>query len=653
MAMAINFQSAESPRVARVRNAYVAVAALGVAIHGVSALAGAEPRLVDDWLYCGLFYVAAASCAYRSVRGDARGAWMVAAIGVVVWGAAEIVFRLSESNPHVLYPRATQDLLLVAFTLAYTTLALLARERLRHFDVVLTLDGVLSGLAAAALAAVLLFPVLGPDRAHAPAALPQRFLIGALIGLVFVVTVVGMTGWRPGPQWALIVTAIAVNVVGDAILVHLAIDRSFHRGSNADTLFVASALLLGLAAFYPSRHASVPHDAARRLPVPLVSAVAALGVLIAAVAGGARGLAAGLAAGALAIMIARMSIAIDLLDRSRSQALADELTGLGNRRLLMRDLDRRLRPGSERQPFTLALFDLDGFKRYNDTFGHPSGDALLLRLAGRFADAVSPDVAYRMGGDEFCAILEGSDEPTAAALRRASAALTEHGDAFSVTSSSGAVACPDEASTVTTALRVADGRMYVAKRGQALEQAQTRDAVLQMLQERDPALYGHMLAVAAISVRVARRLGIDETTMQQIERAAELHDIGKIAVPDAILHKPGALDAGEQQFMRQYPIVGERILRSAPALAPIAPLVRSSHERWDGHGYPDGLRGDESPIGARIIAACDAYDAMRSAHPYRPARTNGEALAELWRYAGTQFDPTVIQALSTELDDSA
>ncbi len=141
-------------------------------------------------------------------------------------------------------------------------------------------------------------------------------------------------------------------------------------------------------------------------------------------------------------------------------------------------------------------------------------------------------------------------------------------------------------------------------------------------------------------------------TAQQVERAAELHDIGKIAVPDAILHKSGTLDDNERRFMREYPIVGERILRAAPSLAPVAPLVRSSHERWDGRGYPDGLRR-ESPIGARIIAACDAYHAMRSAHLYRPARTNEEAVAELRRCAGTQFDPTVVQALCAELGDPA
>jgi two-component system, cell cycle response regulator len=484
---------------------------------------------------------------------------------------------------------------------------------------------------------------------HEADAPPQVFLVGALIGLMFVVTVIGMTGWRPGPAWALIATAIAINVGGDAVLVHLTDVGRFHRGSLADTCFVASALLLGLAAFYPSRHATVPHDAARRLPVPVVSAGAALGVLIAGIAHGAGGLAAGLAAGAIAVMIARMSIALELLERNRRQALADDLTGLGNRRLLVRDLKRRLAPSGAGQPFTLALFDLDGFKRYNDTFGHPSGDALLVRLAGRLAEAVGPDCAYRMGGDEFCAIVDGEGPRAEAALARAGRALSEQGDAFSITSSSGAVACPVEAASASAALGVADGRMYVEKARHSIDQVQTRDAVLKMLHERDPKLREHMREVAAIAMRVAGRMGLDEPAIDQVTRAAELHDIGKIAVPDAILHKADSLDADEWRFMREYPIVGERILRSAPSLAPIAPLVRSSHERWDGLGYPDGLEHGQIPLGSRIIAVCDAYHSMRSVRPYKRACSEAEALEELRRCAGTQFDPAVVRALCDEI----
>jgi two-component system, cell cycle response regulator len=645
---------AHAPEIARadnLRRAFVALAAVGVAIHAAFASTDSTPGVVDDWLYCGLYFLAAASCAWRARRGDARAAWLVAAVGVVIWGSAEVVFRVVEPNPHAWYPRASQVLLFAGFSLAYTTLGLLARERVRHFDMVLALDGFIAGLASAAVAALLLFPVLGAQQAHVPDAPPQVFLVGALIGLMFVVTVLGMTGWRPGPAWALIATAIALNVCGDAVLVHVTNAGRFHRGTLADTLFVGSALLLGLAAFYPSRHAEIPHDAARRLPIPLISAAAALAVLIAAIAGGAGGLAAGLAAGAIAMMIARMSIALELLERSRRQALADELTGLGNRRLLLRDLERRLAP--DRQSFTLALFDLDGFKRYNDTFGHPSGDALLVRLAGRLGDAVAPGTAYRMGGDEFCAILDGDTDGrgSATALKRAQQALTEHGEGFSITSSLGAVACPVEADSVSAALGIADSRMYVAKARRTIDQAQTRDAVVRILHERDPTLHEHMQAVAEIALRVAKRMGLDDTGAEQVARAAELHDIGKIAVPDAILHKAGPLEPKEWQFMRQYPIVGERILRSAPSLAPIAPLVRSSHERWDGRGYPDGLRRSEPPIGARIIAVCDAYDAMRSPQPYRPPRSDKEALAEVRSGAGTQFDPAVVRALCAVVDE--
>jgi len=638
------------------RGAFAAVAAAGIALHGACALTGNRSPLVDDWLYCGLFFLSAASCAARGWRGDARAAWAVAALGVVVWGSAEVVFRLHDPNPRSLYPRASQLLLFVAFTLAYCTLGLLARERVRRFDPVLALDGILAGLTAAALAAILLFPRATGGRAGQPAVPPQVFLLGALTGLIFVVAVLGMTGWRPGPTWALIAPAIAINVGGDVVLVHLADTGSFHRGSPADTMFVTSALMLGLAAFYPIRHAATPQRSARRLPVPIISAVISLGVLIAAVAAAGHGvgkLPVALAAAALAVMIARMSIALELLARSRRQALADDLTGLGNRRLLMRDLERRLAPAASQQPFTLALFDLDGFKRYNDTFGHPSGDALLVRLAVRLAEAVAPGTAYRMGGDEFCAIVEGQDSEAAATLELAEKALSVRGDAFSIASSTGAVACPREAATVAAALGAADARMYVAKTSRASDQAQTRDAVLRILHERDPALLDHLRSVAALALLVARRLMLDEASAQQVQRAAELHDIGKIAVPDAILHKPGPLDASERRFMREYPIVGERILRAAPSLAPIAPLVRAAHERWDGLGYPDGAHGAQIPIGARIIAACDAYDAMRSVRPYRPARTREQSVAELRRGAGTQFDPVVVQALCSEIDSMA
>jgi len=154
--------------------------------------------------------------------------------------------------------------------------------------------------------------------------------------------------------------------------------------------------------------------------------------------------------------------------------------------------------------------------------------------------------------------------------------------------------------------------------------------------------------VADTTRSVAARLGLDGAELEDVVRAAELHDIGKTAIPDAILYKPGRLDSEEWRFMRRHAIIGEKILSAAPALAQTAKLVRSTHERPDGNGYPDGLRGEEIPLGSRIIFVCDAFDAMTSQRPYQSQRSTAEALAELRRCAGTQFDPDVVEAFCEE-----
>jgi response regulator RpfG family c-di-GMP phosphodiesterase len=168
--------------------------------------------------------------------------------------------------------------------------------------------------------------------------------------------------------------------------------------------------------------------------------------------------------------------------------------------------------------------------------------------------------------------------------------------------------------------------------------------LLQILRERNPELHDHMAGVAATAVAVARQLGLSAEAVDEVGRAAQLHDIGKIAVPAEILGKAGPLDEQEWEFMRQHTLIGERVLAASAALRPVARLVRSSHEHHDGRGYPDGLSGEEIPIGARIVALCDAYDAMVSDRPYRACMTRDDALRELARCSGSQFDPIVVDA---------
>jgi two-component system, cell cycle response regulator len=341
-----------------------------------------------------------------------------------------------------------------------------------------------------------------------------------------------------------------------------------------------------------------------------------------------------------------------LLAASREEALTDALTGLGNRRALINDLSAQLARTRVDDQLLLALFDLDGFKQYNDTFGHPAGDALLARLGERYeASAAGLATVYRMGGDEFCLLSTAGASEGDAMVRRAAAALSESGDAFEVTCSYGIARLPADASSVAEALRLADQRMYEQKAGRSSASRQSTDVLLQVLSERTPDLDEHLSGVARLAARAAQELGLSDHEVKRIRLAAELHDVGKTAIPETILNKPGPLNEDEWAFMRRHTIIGERIIRAAPSLANVADLVRASHERYDGGGYPDALKGPAIPLGASIVAVCDAYDAMVCDRPYREAMPVADALAELRRCSGAQFHPDVVAAFCSIADE--
>jgi diguanylate cyclase (GGDEF)-like protein len=341
-------------------------------------------------------------------------------------------------------------------------------------------------------------------------------------------------------------------------------------------------------------------------------------------------------------------------DEAREMAGRDFLTGLGNRRRLVADLERLL-DSDTADSHVFALFDLDGFKAYNDSFGHAAGDKLIMRLADRLDEAMAGRGAtYRMGGDEFCILVRDEGGVAHDAVSRASMALTASGEGFSVACSFGAVHLPEEAESPSEALRIADQRMYAQKsRGRTSAGRQSTEVLLQVLSERDPKLGTHLDDVAYLCGRVAAQLGLSDEEVTPLLQAASLHDVGKAAIPDSILNKPGPLNDDEWDFMHRHTLIGERILSAAPALSEAARLVRSSHERWDGGGYPDGLAGEQIPLGSRIISVCDAFDAMTSARPYRDVIEAAAALAELRRCAGTQFDAAVVNAFGRALFELA
>jgi diguanylate cyclase (GGDEF)-like protein len=365
-----------------------------------------------------------------------------------------------------------------------------------------------------------------------------------------------------------------------------------------------------------------------------------------------------LAIGMLAVGLVIVALSGLSLRRGRrvleAQAITDALTSLGNRRKLLVDLERCAKTATAQAPAVLTLFDLNGFKNYNDTFGHPAGDALLRRLGRALAEAAGlfGGHAYRPGGDEFAVIASAASQH---AMEQATCrALSEHGEGFAISTAFGSVVIPQATGDVTEALRRADEAMYAQKNsGRATAGRQSSDVLLRALAERHPELGEHLDGVSELAGQVGKRLNVEGPELAQLHNAAALHDVGKVAIPDAIINKPGPLTQEERAFMRRHTLIGERIVSAAPALGGAAPLIRSSHEAWDGSGYPDALAGVEIPLGSRIIAVCDAFDAMISNRPYAQAKTINEALTELRRCAGTQFDPSIVGVFEQVIADRA
>jgi len=352
------------------------------------------------------------------------------------------------------------------------------------------------------------------------------------------------------------------------------------------------------------------------------------------------------------LFIAALVVAVRRGQRVLVEAAhTDALTGLYNRRQLVADLDAHLARATDANPVLLILCDLNGFKAYNDTFGHPAGDALLARLGAALArDIEGHGRAYRIGGDEFCVLARPGRAGIDPIIAIATRALSEQGEGFAITTSHGAVLLPADATTATDAMRAVDLRMYENKNSSRVPpDAQTINALLRSIHERDPDWAQRLISTADLAGAVCQHLDLPAADTARIRQAAQLNDIGKVGIPDVILRKPVNLTPQEWGFIRQAPAIGERIVLSAPALTAVAPLVRSAREHYDGTGYPDGLAGDDIPLGARIIAACAALAAMTSDRPYADRLDTAGALDELDRAAGTQFDPYVVAALRQAL----
>jgi two-component system cell cycle response regulator len=647
-----------------------ALVALVVAAYALQGWANEGQSAVwETWVYPGLILAAGVLCVARAARTRAdRIAWAILGAGMLLWVAGEAYYSIFLADLDAPPVPSVSDVLWLAFyPCGYAALVLFIHGRRERLHLSLWLDGAIGALAVSSVGAALVFrAIVASDDGQARlVGTDLAYLLGdfALIGLV--IAVFALTAWRPGRAWGMLGGGLILFALVDGFFMWQDATGHAIAGTAPAALWPAGALLIGLAAFErspgPDHHVALAEpDRLRTVAMPLGFAVAALGLLVVHVFAPLDPLALGLAVATLAGVIGRLAVTFQdnlaLLASSRRDALTDALTGLGNRRRLMADLERAAGLATADRPFGLVMFDLDGFKSFNDCFGHPAGDALLSKLASNLAFAVAGHGgAYRLGGDEFCVLLDGGAKLVEELLPEARSALTEHGRGFEIGPSCGAALLPADAADPVTALKLADRRLYDQKTTaqRTSVSRQTGDALLQAIQEREPDLRGHVGDVAELALAVGRQMGLQSEELFQVARAAELHDVGKVAVPDAILNKPGPLTEVEWSCMRQHTIVGDRILSAAPALEPVAKLVRASHERYDGRGYPDRLAGDDIPLGARIVAVCDAFHAMTTDRPYRRAMPVSAAILELRRCAGMQFDPDVVRAFCDAVDPTA
>ena len=488
--------------------------------------------------------VAACACLARGVLvARERAAWLLIGAGVTAWTFGELYYTAvlwDDSSPPIPSPADAGFLLFPPLALA--GMLVLVRRR-AHLRLALLVDGIAAAVAVSALSAAIVFQSVLKHAEGEPLAVVTSlaYPIADLVLLAVGVGALATTGWRLDRTWALLAAGILLFWFADSMYLVRTAEGVYEAGGWFDLGWWLGLFLIAIAAWQrgPTRRRRPADDSLRLIIAPLVSGAVGLELLVYASLGDLNPLAIVLAAAALVFVMIRLTLTfrqnLGMLQTSRDEALTDALTGLGNRRALTRALDEALSEG----PHVLALFDLDGFKHYNDTFGHPAGDVLLARLGADLEEYVGDrGRAFRVGGDEFCVLLAGHD---ARLVEGSAKALSAEGDGYWVGCSYGSITLPDEAADSEAAMRIADQRMYASKNAGRMSAArQARDVLLAVLGSRDA-------APAARAEAAARQAGLAPDECEAVRWAVELHPLG------------------------------EDVIAAAPSLRAVARLIAESH----------------------------------------------------------------------------
>jgi diguanylate cyclase (GGDEF)-like protein/putative nucleotidyltransferase with HDIG domain len=570
----------------------------------------------------------------------------------------------------------------VAFVVAVLALAKLAASDPGTDELV----GILALLVASALAEA--FPVPIENVPVGGTSLATVFIVGAAVlygwpaaTLIGLLTQLIVETGRRRPFIRIVynssVYALAAAAAG---LIALPLDGDGFLELTAAVLLAATAFYavnLPLVAAIVARWAREPFldllQRAVRSTFVVFAIMASVTLMLAALWERSPFLAGALAGPLLAIALYQRSVHREL--EAVRLALTDPLTGLGNHRSFQERLQHDLEAAEAGETIlSLCLLDIDNFKEINDRHGHPVGDRVLAHIARRLRQNGE---AFRLGGDEFALLLPGKSGEDAAAIAEAvlhRVAMGAGVRGVDVTLSAGVAEYPQYGVDRTELLRVADAAMYQAKEEgknqvriyrpetgeltqlRRLAEGRDRSARLRAaaslahaVDGRDAYTGRHSYMVGELAARIAKRMGLPRDDVELARLAGRLHDIGKLAIPEEILRKPGPLNDAERLVLERHPQIGFRMLESL-GIEPVATWVLHHHERWDGRGYPNGLGQDHIPLGSRILFVADAYDAMTSERVYRPKLSHEDAIAELERCAGAQFDPTVVQVVLEGLE---
>ena len=636
------------PRIRLAFEAALAAAWIAFVIHAFVPGGDWIDTFFKNGVYYGLIIAASAGCLLRAAlsRHD-RWAWGLIGLGLAVWTAGDLYYLLRLQNLATTPVPSLADLFYLAyFPLIYVGVVLLMRERVVGATRALWLDGITAALTVAAVACSLLIsPLRAAGEGSALAvATNLSYPLGDVVLLALLTALAAAQRFRLDRASLMLVGGLVSAGAADALYLIQDAHGTYTEGGLTDALWAASLLLIGAAAW---RDTPVQRSAAIWRPIttlPLVCATVAIVLLSVSTWHPLGTLGPALAAAAILTVLVRLAVTLRenkrLLETASGAALTDALTGLQNRRALLRDLEGMVATAASDDPIALVLFDLNGFKSYNDRFGHPAGDALLQRLGLRL-QAVEDSGArvYRLGGDEF-SLLARADVSTAASLiDRAVQALSEDTEGFSVSASFGAAFIPEDAADVSEALRLADVRLYSRKATFYADNDHPHEELLRVLDARDPSSAPVRRVAAEIAAGLAEAAGLEPHEQLEIVRSTLLRDVGTLALPDDVAHPTRLLAEAEMQLVHQHPLIGERILSAMPALRPLAPVVRSSYENWDGTGFPDGLAGAHIPLAARIVAVsaaraqalADAGEAPDGADPLVALQVAGKLDPELVR----------------------